>query len=474
VILADQGLFIMNRYFLLAIAVLAGWALLPACGNAAERRPNIVFILADDLGWTDVGCMGSHYYETPAIDRLAREGMKFTAYANCQNCAPTRAALMSGQYPPRTGIYTVGSLERGDAKFRKMNVPQNQTNLPLDRMTVADALKAAGYKTGLFGKWHLGSGPYHPAKRGFEQAIVSMGRHFDFVTDPKVAYPDGTYLADFLSEQALRFIEDNRQQPFFLYLPHFGVHTPLQAKKELIAKYEKKAAAGGHKDPVYAAMIDSVDQSVGRILAKLDEWKLAEQTVVIFSSDNGGVGGYEAAGVKAKSITHNAPLRGGKGMLYEGGVRVPFIVRWPGVVPKGSVCDEPTIHVDIFPTFLEVANAPAPKQTLDGVSLVPLWKSPKGRLAREAIYAHFPGYLEGDGAGSWRTTPASSIRAGDFKLLEFFEDGRFELYNLREDVGEQHNLAEKQPEKVKELHQKLVAWRKMIGAALPTPKPPAK
>jgi arylsulfatase A-like enzyme len=441
---------------------------LVAAEPAAKARPNLVFILADDLGWTDIGCMGSKYYETPAIDHLAREGMKFTSYYNCQNCAPTRAALMSGQYAPRTGIYTVGTLERGQARFRKMDVPVNQTRLPLDRVTVAQALKDAGYHTAMFGKWHLGqNGDYHPSRRGFEEAIVSMGRHFDFQTNPKVEVPPGAYLADFLTDHAVRFIEKNKDRPFFLYLPHFGVHAPHQAKKELIAKYEKKKPAGGHHSPVYAAMIDSVDQSIGRILAKLDELKLADNTIVIFSSDNGGVGGYEAAGVKARSITDNAPLRGGKGMLYEGGMRTPFVVRWPGVVRPGSVCDEPAIHVDIFPTFIEMAGGKKPSQPLDGVSLLPLLKDPGAKLSREAIYMHFPGYLEGNGPGAWRTTPVGVIRAGDFKLLEFYEDGRIELYNVKEDIGEKKDLAKQMPEKAKELRQKLTAWRENIHAAMP-------
>jgi arylsulfatase A-like enzyme len=460
----------MNAAFLRAIgAALVCVAALPGLASAAgpARQPNIVFILADDLGWTDVGCTGSKYYETPNVDKLAAAGMKFTSYYNCQNCAPTRAALMSGQYPPRTGIFTVGTLARGDAARRKMEVPENNTNLPLDRVTIAQALKDAGYATALFGKWHLGqNGQYHPGKRGFDEAIVSMGKHFDFATNPKVEYPPGTYLADFLTDHAVNFIEKNKDRPFFLYVPHFAVHAPLEAKKDLIEKYRKKQPVGGHKDPVYAAMIDSVDQSVGRIVAKLDELKLSEHTVVIFMSDNGGVGGYAAAGVKAKEHTDNAPLRGGKGMLYEGGVRVPFIVKWPGVVKPGTVCDQPTMHIDIYPTFLEVAGAKAPpKQPLDGESLVPLWKDASAKLKREALYTHFPGYLEGN--NDWRTTPVGTIRAGDYKLLEFFEDGRLELYNLKDDLGEKHNLADKLPDKVKELHAKLQAWRKEMNAPMP-------
>jgi len=455
------------RLVLLAL-VLASCSIVQAAEPSAGRPPNIVFILADDLGWTDLGCMGSKFYETPNIDRLASQGMRFTSYYNYQNCAPTRAALMTGQYSPRTGIFTVGNLDRGQEKNRKMTVPRNETNLALDRVTVAQPLKTAGYTTALFGKWHLGEmGEHHPSRRGFDEAIVSMGKHFDFVTNPKVDYPPGTYLADFLTDQAVRFIEKNKDKPFFLYLPHFGVHTPLQAKKELIAKYKQKQPVGGHHDPVYAAMIQSVDESVGRVLAKLDELKLADNTVVIFSSDNGGVGGYEAAGVHSKSVTNNAPLRGGKGMLYEGGVRDPFIVRWPGVVKPGSTCDQPCAHVDIFPTFLELASVKTlVKQTLDGVSLVPLLRNADATLAREAIYFHFPGYLEGD-TGSWRTTPVGAIRAGDWKLVEFFEDGKLELYNLKEDIGEKNNLAAKLPEKTRELHDKLVAWRKAIDAPMP-------
>jgi arylsulfatase A-like enzyme len=410
--------------------------------------------------------MGSKYYETPHIDRLAAQGTKFLNHHHCQNCTPTRAALMSGQYPPRTGVYTVGSLERGQPGQRKMTVPQNKTDLPLDRRTIADQLKAAGYATGMFGKWHIGQqGKYHPAQRGFDEAIVSMGRHFDFVTHPPVSYPAGTYLADFLTDKAVDFIARHKDRPFFLYLPHFAVHTPHEAKKELIARFKDKAPAGGHGDPTYAAMICSVDESVGRVLAKLDELKLADNTVVIFASDNGGVGGYEEIG--GKGITSNAPLRGGKGMLYEGGVRVPFIVRWPGVTRPGTTCSEPTIHVDVYPTLLELAGAPKPPQALDGESMVPLLKDASARLKRDAIYTHFPGYLEFQASGRWRTSPVGTIQTGDWKLLEFFETGRLELYNLRDDLGEKNNLAEKAPERVRELHTSLAEWRKSVNAAMP-------
>jgi arylsulfatase A-like enzyme len=381
---------------------------------------------------------------------------------------------LSGQYGPRTGVYTVGSIDRFNWQSRTLRPVDNVQSLPLERVTIAQALKAAGYTTAMFGKWHLGQqGKYHPGQRGFDEAIVSMGKHFDFNTSPRMDYPKGTYLADFLTDRAVAFIRRNRDRPFFLYLPHFAVHSPHQAKKELIDRFRSKPAAGGHHDPTYAAMIASVDESVGRVLALLDELKLADNTLVIFSSDNGGVGGYVREGIRrAGGITDNAPLRGGKGMLYEGGIRVPWIFRRPGHVPPGTVCDQPITSVDLYPTLLELAGAKPPQDyPLDGASYLGLLTSGgKAALKREAIYWHFPGYL-GAGAGNWRTTPVGVVRAGDWKLLEFFEDGRRELYNLREDIGEKRNLAQTMPEKTKDLHQRLLAWRQDIKAPMPTPSP---
>lgn len=458
---------------------------------AASRPPNIVFIMADDLGYTDVGCFGSRYYETPNIDRLASQGLKLLSHHHCQNCTPTRAALMSGQYGARTGVYTVGGIDRFDWSTRPLRPVDNVTNLPLDRDIIAKQLKAAGYATGMFGKWHIGQqGDYLPGKRGFDEAIVSMGVHFNFETTPKVDYPKGTYLADFLTDKAVDFITRHKDQPFFLYLPHFGVHSPHQAKAELVEKFKPKPAVGGHNSPVYAAMIASVDESVGRVMKTLDDLKLADHTVLVFTSDNGGVGGYgrpdgllrepgaTAKGKKAKGadedgggITDNAPLRSGKGSLYEGGTREPFIVRWPGVTKPGSTCGVPTAHVDIFPTFLEIAAAPKPRQVLDGESLVKLFRDPAAKLQRDAIFQHFPGYL-GAGPGLWRTTPVSLIQAGDWKLMEYLEDGKLELYNLREDISESKNLAQALPDKARELHARLVAWRAEVKAPMPTPNKP--
>ncbi len=450
-------------------------------------KPNIVFIMADDLGYTDVGCFGSKYYETPHIDRLASQGMKLLNHHHCQNCTPTRAALMSGQYGARTGVYTVGGIDRFDWSKRPLRPVDNVTNLPLDRDIIAKQLKAAGYATGMFGKWHIGErGDYFPGKRGFDEAIVSSGEHFDFQTVPETEYPEGQYLADFLTDKAVDFITRHKDEPFFLYLPHFGVHSPHQAKPELVAKFKSKPGVGGHNNPTYAAMIASVDDSVGRVMQTLDELKLSDNTVLIFTSDNGGVGGYnrpdgllrdqglEAKGKKAKGadedgggITDNAPLRSGKGSLYEGGTREPFIVRWPGITQPGSSCNVPTIHVDIFPTFLEIASAPKPRQVLDGESLTALFRDSSAKLQRDAIFQHFPGYL-GSGPGLWRTTPVSLIHSGDWKLMEFLEDGRLELYNLKDDIGETKNLAKDMPDKAKELHDRLIAWRSDVKAPMPT------
>ncbi|MBL9146420.1 MAG: sulfatase [Verrucomicrobiaceae bacterium] len=444
--------------------------LLCATASFAASKPNIIFILADDLGYTDVACFGSKYYETPNIDKLATQGMKLTSHHHCQNCQPTRAALMSGQYGARTGVYTVGGIGRFEWESRPLRPADNVTELPLDRVILPQALKSAGYATAMFGKWHLGEkGDYHPGKRGFDEAIVSMGQHFDFATNPKTPYDKGTYLADFLTDMAVDFIQRHKDGPFFLYLPHFGVHSPHQAKEDLIAKFKDKPPVGGHNSPVYAAMIASVDESVGRVMKTLDELKLADNTVLIFTSDNGGVGGYEREGIQGGSITDNAPLRNGKGSLYEGGTREPFIVRWPSVTKAGTSCGVNTAHVDIYPTFLEIAGGTPPaNQVLDGESLVPLFKDGSANLKRTAIFQHFPGYL-GAGNNTWRTTPVATITSGDWKLMEFMEDKHLELYNLREDIGERNNLAASNADRAKALVDQLHAWQTEIKAPMPTP-----
>jgi arylsulfatase A-like enzyme len=453
-----------------AALLVAPSIMLHAADASASKatKPNIIFIMADDLGYTDVACFGSKYYETPNIDRLASQGMKLLNHHHCQNCTPTRAALMSGQYGARTGVYTVGGIDRFEWSNRPLRPVDNVTQLPLDRDTIAQQLKAAGYATGMFGKWHIGErGAYHPSQRGFDEAIVSMGQHFNFATNPQTEYPEGQYLADFLTDRAVDFITRHKDEPFFLYLPHFAVHSPHDAKAELIERFKSKPGVDGHTNATYAAMIYSVDESVGRVMQTLDDLQLADNTVLIFTSDNGGVGGYVREGIKrAGGVTDNAPLRSGKGSLYEGGTREPFVVRWPGMTKPGSTCDVPTIHVDIFPTFLEIAAGPPPRQVLDGESLVILFRDPSGKLKRDAIFQHFPGYL-GAGAGNWRTTPVSLIQSGPWKLMEFLEDGHLELYNLSQDIGETKNLANEMPDKTNELHARLAAWRAEVHAPMP-------
>lgn len=463
----------MTRILLAAAALFFNSVL---TAEEAPARPNIVLILADDLGYTDIASYGSGYYETPNVDRLAAEGVRLTSAYTCgPNCQPTRAALLSGEYGPRTGVYTVGGIDRFDWQSRPLRPVDNVTKLPLDKITLAQTLKNAGYATGMFGKWHLGNdGDHHPWKRGFDEALVSEGKHFDFQTNPPVDVPEGAYLADFLTDKAEDFIRRHREEPFFLYLPHFGVHSPHQAKPELIERFKDKPAAGGHHDPTYAAMIASVDQSVGRIVALLDELSLSQNTIVIFTSDNGGVGGYEREGIQGGSITDNAPLKGGKGMLYEGGIRVPCVVRWPAKIAP-AVSDAPINSVDFYPTLLEMAGVAAPEgYVLDGESWLPQVVHAEYDQPRKApLFWHFPGYL-GAGKGTWRTKPVGAIRDGDWKLIEFFEDGRLELYDLKHDLGEQNNLAEKEPAKAAELQAKLAAWRSEVGAKLPTPNDPQK
>jgi len=451
-----------------------GISALRAAADTA-RPPNFILVLVDDMGWRDVGFMGSRYYETPNIDRLAAQGMVFTdAYANAPNCAPTRACLLSGQYGPRHGVYTVGTSERGKAAGRKLVPVPNRTTLPAEIITLAEALKPAGYRSASIGKWHLGADPDSgPVAQGFDVNVAgnSAGYPRSYFSPYKNADikdgPKGEYLTDRLTEEALAFIEANRDRPFFLYLPHYAVHTPIQAKQKLIAKYNKKPPDGGQRNPEYAAMIESVDQGVGTLMAKLDQLGLTDNTVVVFFSDNGGVGGYRELGIEGGEITSNRPLRGGKGMLYEGGIREPTIIRWPAKVKVGTRCATPVIGLDFYPTFLQIAGVEKkPGQILDGESLVPLLTG-TGTLKRDAIFWHFPAYLQG-GKGTWRTTPAGAIRSGDWKLIEFFEDNRLELYNLADDIGEANNLAEKMPEKTRELHDRLVAWRKEVNAPVPT------
>jgi arylsulfatase A len=438
---------------------------------AAAQNPqplNFIFVLIDDMGWTDLGCYGSMAYDTPNIDRLAAQGMRFTnAYAACPVCSPTRASILTGKYPTRLHL-TDWIPGRKQWPTAKLLTPKFRQELPLEEITLAEALKPAGYASASIGKWHLGGEGYSPTEQGFDRNVGGTARgspksYFGPFDLPGLeGGPEGEYLTDRLSTEAEKFIERNKDRPFFLYLPEFAVHLPLQGKKDLVAKYrEKLKSSETQNNPVYAAMVESVDQGIGRLLRKLDDLHIADRTVVILTSDNGGLR-YE--GSQTKPVTSNAPLRAGKGHLYEGGIREPLIVRWPGVVKAGSVCDDPMISVDYFPTVLEMAALRKPKHMVDGVSIVPLLTQ-KGKLERDAIYWHYPHYSNQGGP------PAGAVRKGDFKLIEFYEDGRLELFNLRDDIGERQNLVRRQPKKAAELHALLKRWRDSTEAAMPAVNP---
>jgi arylsulfatase A-like enzyme len=478
-----------RRSFLrhLAAAAVGGPAALgriAAAGSPGRKRPagrlNFLFFLIDDLGWMDLGCQGSTFYQTPNIDRLAASGMRFTnAYAACPVCSPTRASILTGKYPARLNLTDyIGGARRG-----KLIPADYVRHLPLEEVTVAEALEQAGYVTGFFGKWHLGGEGYLPDKQGFALNVGGYHRgaprsYFSPYRNPQLADgPKGEYLTDRLADEAVKFLDKARDKPFLLYLSHYAVHTPLQAKEGLALIYKSKAARlprpRGPKflpegkrmarqvqdHAVYAAMVHSVDESVGRVMAKLAALGLADRTAVVFMSDNGGLSTSEG------SPTSNVPLRAGKGWLYEGGIREPMIISWPGKVEPGSVCDEPVTSTDFYPTMLAMAGLPLrPRQHCDGVSLVPLLKR-SGRLRREAIYWHYPHY--GNQGGS----PGGAVRAGDWKLIEFFEDGRVELYNLKDDIGEKKDLSARMPAKADELRAMLHRWRRSVDARMPKPNP---
>lgn len=437
-----------------------------------DKKTNIVFILIDDMGWKDVSYMGSEYYETPNIDKLAGQGMVFTnAYANAANCAPTRACLLSGQYSPRHGVFTVAGSDRGKTETRRLIPTENTREISLDKITIAEALKPAGYTSAAIGKWHIGNSPQEQGfDVGLERGEIGYKRgHFK---------DDGEYLTDRLTDEAIKFINDNKEQPFFLYLAHHAVHTPIQAKEALIDAYVNKEGMGCHNDATYAAMIQSVDESVGRVHNRLEELNLSDHTMILFFSDNGGYG----------PKTCMRPLRGGKGMYYEGGIREPMFVYWPGKVKGGTSNDTPIISTDFYPTFVEIAGAQNPiDYPLDGMSLVPLLNREK-ELDRAKLFWHFPAYLESYNGlkedsrdPTFRTRPVSVIRKGDWKLLMFHEEwsldggmeninsnNSIELYNLKEDIGESKNLAIENTQKRDELLQDLLEWQHEMGAPIPS------
>ncbi len=470
----------MTRYYLtiyLALLATTTWA--------AEKPLNVVLVLVDDLGWMDLGCQGSKFYETPNIDRLASEGMRFTdGYAACAVCSPTRAAVQTGRYPGRLFVtdwirsrFQGGEIPadglnpclRPQSQWRgsKVLCPPNALWMESSEITIAEVLKSAGYKTCYIGKWHLGTDPWYPEKQGFDENFggCDYGQppsYFDPFNQPNSkrhaslragiynlpGRKKGEYLTDREADEAVGFIRRNKGNPFFLQLADYAVHTPIQAKKDVTEKYAAKPKTE-QKNPKYAAMVESVDDAVGRILDTLDELEIADHTLVVFTSDNGGLLG----------PTNNKPLRSGKGYAYEGGIRVPFIVRWPGVTKPGSESNVPVISVDLFPTIVKAAGQMLPDdREIDGKDLKGVLMG-SGSLDRTAIYWHFPHYRHKPG-------PYSIIRDGHWKLIKWYE-GPVSLFNLEADLGETNDLAETMPGRVKQLENKLMAHLRIVGAKIP-------
>ena len=497
------------------------------------KKPNVVFFLVDDLGWTDVGCYGSKFYETPNIDRLAKEGVRFTnAYSAGHVSSPTRASILTGKYPATLNL-TDWLPGRNDGPSQKLKNAVINQHLPYAEITIAEALKKQGYATALYGKWHLGDAPSIPEAHGFDLHIPQnwqkgwpkSGYLFPFKLDG-IEAKEGDYLTDKLTDEALKFVEKNRDTPFLLYLSHFAVHDPIQGRPDLVQKYTEKLKKMSpqegppyilegnpdaldpvsqakalkmlqedncqgysqlpkqmvkikqHQDNVqFAAMVESMDESLGRVMARLEELGLADNTIVIFVSDNGGMSA--ANGIPKRVVTEkmldvafstsNLPLRGGKGWLYEGGIRVPTIVKWPGRGKKGTSCDVPVISVDFYPTILDMLGLKVPaEQKPDGVSITSLLKGEK-KLDRDAIYWHFPHY-----SNHGLQSPGGAIRSGDYKLLEYFENKTVQLYNLKEDLSERNDISASNPKKADELLTKLHQWRAKINAQMMGPNPEYK
>ncbi len=456
---------------------------LPCSVAAAADRPNIVLIFIDDMGWTDTSYWGSDLYETPNIDALAATGMTFTnAYAAAGNCEPSRACLISGQYTPRHHMYAVSSTNRGPKNKMRVTPIPNINSLPQENVTVADAIKAAGYATGMFGKWHLGkSSPHLPSDQGFD-VTDSMNppkeSEFEKTGDPKNIFR--------ITDGACEFMEQHKDGPFFVYVAHHATHMGIQAKLETHSKFDAKGPGSQHANTKFAAMNSDMDTGVGKLLAKIKSLGIEDNTVVFFTADNGGL-----------PQSPQTPLRGFKGMYYEGGIRVPMFVRWPGKIAARSVSDVPVINLDLYPTFLQLAGVtPPPTKTLDGESLVSVMTG-KGKMQRESIFWHFPGYLDSANPGArdkeFRTRPVTVIRKGDWKLHLFHEEwsldgGResvdtnnsVELYNMTSDISEQHNVAGSNKAKRDELLNDLLAWKGRTNAKFasqPNPmfgKPDAK
>jgi len=461
----------MNRTKLVVLGsvLLPFFATAPTFAEATADRqpkPNILFILVDDMGWRDLGCYGHEIHETPNIDKLAADGMRFTdGYAACPVCSPTRASIMTGKYPSRTGI--TNWLPGDFYKNTPLACKETRQQMELEEFTLAEALKAEGYQTAFVGKWHLGKEPYYPRHQGFDVNVA--GNHWGhprkgFFSPYHMEHledgPKGEYLTDRLTTEAIRVMDDfsGKDKPWLMYMSYYTVHCPFHAKAEKTRKYAEKARkAGAEKfNAAYAGMVESLDENVGRLLQWLDEKGLRESTIIVFTSDNGG---FHVA-------THRRPLRGYKGELYDGGIRVPWIVQWPGVTKPGSVCNKPVISTDFYPTLLAMTGQPLrSEQHVDGVSFVPLLRGDAG-FDRGPMIWHYPHYLPRHSA-----VPGSAIRVGDWKFLQYYEDGRQELYNLKDDIGESDDLAKRMPERAAEMKAQLDAMLKDHGAKIPA-RPP--
>ena len=522
-----QLVFSKLKFTLLLLSCMS-W--LPRVLYADQKPPNIILFLVDDLGWSDLQCYGSRFHETPNIDAMAAKGWKFTqAYAACHVCSPTRASVMTGKYPARLQL-TDWLPGRTDHPFQKLLGPRHRLALPHEEFTLPEALKKHGYRTAHIGKWHLGEEPFGPTAQGFDLQIPrwnkgwpKSGFHAPFELEALADKP-GDYLTDRLTDEAELFIEDCHQQPFFLYLSHFAVHDPIQGRKDLVAHYEakkmkmdtessppfllegnpddlspasrdllnsmiEKPAWSGHKilpertvkikqrqDNVqFAAMVTAIDESLGRILAKLKSLKIEDNTIIVFFSDNGGMSAANFGNpdrivgkkqLDAAYSSSNLPLRGAKGWLYEGGIRVPMIVQYPALQSRGRVCDLSVISNDLYPTILELANLPArPEQHRDGVSLAGLIKGTANSLERPALYWHFPHY-----SNHGMQSPCAAVRSGDYKLIEYFENNTIQLFNLQTDIGEQNDLSRLEPNKADELRGMLHQWYIEVGAQMPQSK----
>jgi arylsulfatase A len=434
-----------------------------ACGFAQEKTHNwnILLILMDDLGWRDTAPYGNTFIDTPNISRLASEGALFTnAYAACPVCSPTRASILTGKYPARLHL-TDWIPGRKQWPYAKLLTPSFAQQLPLQEVTIAEVLRPLGYRSAAIGKWHLGGDGYLPTDQGFDiniggSSAGSPPKYFGPLTLPGLKLESGEFLTRRLTFEGSRFMRESSRTPFFLYEAQFTVHIPLEAPEQIVQKYRSRKT--GDVDPIYCAMVETADTCIGELLKTLDEIGKRDNTIVVFFSDNGGV---RYQGRRLNPITNNAPLRAGKGHLYEGGVREPLIIRWPGVTRAGSKIDHPVCSIDLLPTFCDALGVRAP--AVDGVSLKPLLSG--GSIQSRPLFWHYPHYSDQGGK------PSGAVRLGDWKLIEFYEDNRLELFNLSQDPSESQNLVLREPDRAKQLHNLLVDWRKSVDASMPTPNP---